>query len=420
MVVLLLAAGIAQAQDPAERSIMNTAVTIEVTPPAAPPSGWAFWVATETLPESLTPSNITGPNPVWNAAAHTITWSSVTIAPATLGYEVTGECDTRTVSGDIMFVNLLAEVSSSTITGDALITGLAPDTTPPAITLLGYTMDALELGMPYVEAGATAYDNCDGDLTAEIIIDNSAVNVSAVGSYIVTYNVSDSSLNAATEVTRLIQVVDGSYTWAVDVNVLSENTVEAVFNQQMGLGVDVPANYTVSGTGMGNLSVHPDAVSGSDNVWTLAWNNCPIMLAGGDITITVDSSVESLFGMTSFPRPRTDFGGAIATPPTLTLPGSDTVVVECGSVYTDAGVTVSDDQCGNDISASINMVDAVNTSVLGEYTVTYNVADAAGNMAAEVTRTVNVIPEAPDVPVAGGLGLVGPCCCYGVWWYCGI
>jgi hypothetical protein len=43
--LFLLAAGIAQAQDPAMRSIANTVVTIDVTPPVAPPSGWAFWVA---------------------------------------------------------------------------------------------------------------------------------------------------------------------------------------------------------------------------------------------------------------------------------------------------------------------------------------------------------------------------------------
>ena len=56
--------------------------------------------------------------------------------------------------------------------------------------------------------GATATDNYDGDLTASIVIDASAVNTAVVGSYVVTYDVTDSEGNAATQVTRTVNVVD--------------------------------------------------------------------------------------------------------------------------------------------------------------------------------------------------------------------
>ena len=69
------------------------------------------------------------------------------------------------------------------------------DTTAPVITLVGADPQTIEVGSPYVELGATALDNYDGDLTGSIVIDATAVNTSVVGSYTVTYNVTDSEGN---------------------------------------------------------------------------------------------------------------------------------------------------------------------------------------------------------------------------------
>lgn len=87
------------------------------------------------------------------------------------------------------------------------------------------------------------------------------------------------------------------------------------------------------------------------------------------------------------------------TPPVITLLGDATVDVELGSAYVDAGATALDDIDG-DITASIVTVNPVDTTTLGTYTVTYNVMDSAGNAAAEVTRTVNVIDPVPVPPPA--------------------
>ena len=56
----------------------------------------------------------------------------------------------------------------------------------------------------------------------------------------------------------------------------------------------------------------------------------------------------------------------------------------------DAGATASDNIDGN-LTSEIVIVNSVNTSVIGSYTVTYNVADAAGNHAVEAVITVNVV-----------------------------
>jgi hypothetical protein len=61
------------------------------------------------------------------------------------------------------------------------------------ITLLGDNPQNITELDPYVEAGASAFDVVDGDLTASIVIDASEVDTSVVGRYQVTYNVSDAA-----------------------------------------------------------------------------------------------------------------------------------------------------------------------------------------------------------------------------------
>ena len=95
-------------------------------------------------------------------------------------------------------------------------------------------------------------------------------------------------------------------------------------------------------------------------------------------------------------------GDAVA--PVITLNGEATVNVPSGEAYSDAGAAAVDNIDG-DISASIVVGNPVNTSVVGAYTVTYNVRDFAGNTAAQVTRTVNV--TAATGRGGGGGGSIG-------------
>ena len=80
------------------------------------------------------------------------------------------------------------------------------DVTAPVITLLGDNPLALTVGDSYVEAGATAVDETDGDLTSVIVIDDAEVDTSTAGTYMVTYDVSDSSGNAAVTAVRTVEV----------------------------------------------------------------------------------------------------------------------------------------------------------------------------------------------------------------------
>ena len=89
-----------------------------------------------------------------------------------------------------------------------IVTVVSADIVPPVITLLGASPQVVMTGDAYAELGATATDNVDGDISGAIVIDASAVNTAAAGSYAVTYNVMDAAGNAAVEATRTVNVVD--------------------------------------------------------------------------------------------------------------------------------------------------------------------------------------------------------------------
>lgn len=76
----------------------------------------------------------------------------------------------------------------------------------PYIVLNGEDTVTIGVGSVYEDAGATAFDVEDGDLTAElVIVDN--VNEATPGTYTVTFDVTDSDGNEAATVTRTVIVV---------------------------------------------------------------------------------------------------------------------------------------------------------------------------------------------------------------------
>lgn len=76
----------------------------------------------------------------------------------------------------------------------------------PVITLLGSDPVNITTADTYVDAGATASDAEDGDLSGDIVVGGDEVIEETPGTYVITYNVTDSDLNVATEVTRTVNV----------------------------------------------------------------------------------------------------------------------------------------------------------------------------------------------------------------------
>lgn len=80
------------------------------------------------------------------------------------------------------------------------------DKKPPVITIIGDNPTITGKGIEYIDAGATAYDEEDGDITDKIVVSNE-VNIADTGTYFVRYNVKDDAGNAAEEKIRTVSVI---------------------------------------------------------------------------------------------------------------------------------------------------------------------------------------------------------------------
>lgn len=82
------------------------------------------------------------------------------------------------------------------------------DKEKPVIKLNGSNKVYVYKNQEYKDLGYQVTDNCDGDITSKVKVTN-PVNTNKLGTYKITYQVFDSSLNEA-KVTRLVQVIERS------------------------------------------------------------------------------------------------------------------------------------------------------------------------------------------------------------------
>ncbi|MDA8850528.1 DUF5011 domain-containing protein, partial [Flavobacteriaceae bacterium] len=247
------------------------------------------------------------------------------------------------------------------------------DTTIPVITLTGTAIVTIEVGTAYVDGGATATDNYDDDtaLSSNIIAVNT-VDTAIVASYTVTYNASDASGNAATEVIRTVNVVDTTIP-VITLTGTAIVTIE-VGTAYVDGGATATDNYdddtTLTASIVTDVSTVDTQTVGS---YTVTYN---VSDASGNAATEVTRTVNVVD----------------TTIPVITLEGESSVTVEVGTAYVDGGATATDNYDDDTtLTASIvTDVSTVDTQTVGSYTVTYNVSDASGNTAVEVTRTVIV------------------------------
>jgi len=265
--------------------------------------------------------------------------------------------------------------AATTVTRDVIVA----DTTAPVITLTGSSIVNVEQGDTYTDAGATALDTIDGDLTATISLGGS-VNTSIRGTYTLTYNISDTVGNAATQVSRTINVIDTT----IPVITLSGANP---LNHEVGTIFTDPgatANDNIDGSLTSSIGVSGSVNAGAVGTYILSYN---VADSAGNSATTLTRTVNVA-----------DTGA-----PLITVTGANPVNHEINTSYTDLGATASDVVDG-DLTSSINVGgDTVNTAIIGTYTITYNVSDSNSNAAPQQTRTVNVNDfTAPVITLIGG------------------
>ena len=133
-----------------------------------------------------------------------------------------------------------------------------------------------------------------------------------------------------------------------------------------------------------------DSVRGSGSTYTIAFTPTA---AAFTLTLAANSVEDTAATPNAGPAAAVSATGTAVdtTAPEITLIGASPLEVEHGSTFTDPGATASDGVDGA-LSASIAVGgDTVDTDTLGDYTITYDVSDAAGNAAETVTRIVRVV-----------------------------
>jgi hypothetical protein len=160
--------------------------------------------------------------------------------------------------------------------------------------------------------------------------------------------------------------------------VLSAGTLGKVQVLEGGVAQQLPYSFTLA-DGVASTTLTIEAIDnliygGDVNVVLTATDSASSNpLSPGSVTVTVLENETA-------PAPDT-------TAPVITLIGANPLLIANGGTYTDPGASVTDNV---DATRTIYGTGTVNTAVAGDYTVTYNATDAAGNAAIAVLRTVRV------------------------------
>ncbi|MBQ8599818.1 MAG: polysaccharide deacetylase family protein [Clostridia bacterium] len=109
--------------------------------------------------------------------------------------------------------------------GSAVRTVTVVDTQSPVLTLAGDAEMSLTRGDSFTDPGVSALDNYDGDLAAKVTV-TGEVDTSRAGTYTLTYNVTDSSGNAAHSATRTVKVKAPVVVAKPSTTVTAPNTVQ--------------------------------------------------------------------------------------------------------------------------------------------------------------------------------------------------
>ena len=144
------------------------------------------------------------------------------------------------------------------------------DTTPPVIVLVGDSTIYLDLGSTYIDPGASATDNYDGDLISEIFLSGS-VDTSTTGTYYISYNVSDSSGNSAA-VHRTVVVEANSPSLQINVTALIADS-----DGDGTVGIYDTKYYTIYIENTGNVALNNLTIS----VYFTDLNDNPLTLSSG-------------------------------------------------------------------------------------------------------------------------------------------
>ncbi|MFZ2523309.1 MAG: immunoglobulin-like domain-containing protein [Minisyncoccia bacterium] len=286
----------------------------------------------------------------------------------------TTKVGTYTVTYDVMDSK---DLCAETVTRTVVVKPASEINTAPVITLLGLNPTTLYQGDIYLDAGATAEDHEDGNITTSIVKTGS-VDRNTVGTYTITYNVKDSKGLSATTVIRTVNVLDRTNPTnnAPVITLIGSSTISITVGDAF-TNPGATANDLEDGDITSNIITTGTVNSGVVGTYTISYN---VKDSKGLSATTVTRTVNVLERI-----------NPTNNAPVITLIGLNPITITIGDTFVDPGATAEDHEDGN-ITTSIVKTGSVDVNTVGTYTITYNVKDSKDLSATAVTRTVNVIP----------------------------
>ncbi len=268
-----------------------------------------------------------------------------------------------------------------------VVDAAAPVVTAPGNLIKEASGDNTTVGLEnnpgQTPATASANDAIDGTLTPTAAV-TSIPTVTLtnnegsfpIGIHTITWSATDAGSNTGTA----IQTITVQDTTGPNIILGEINNQTTPVNIEVGTPYVEPTNTAI------------DIVNGSRPI-TISGDTVETSTVGSTFTIFYTAEDES-GNETQVTRTVNIVPPPDVTPPIITLLGDDPQTINVGAAYTELGATAEDPgQYGDgDITEDI-VIDAtdVNTAIAGTYSVSYNVADGAGNPAPTQTRTVNVV-----------------------------
>lgn len=227
----------------------------------------------------------------------------------------------------------------ATETDSALSVTPSLDQTAPVITLLGSASVVTPLDGTYTDAGATASDNVDGEITIDIVV-TGTVDTSTVGEYTLSYDVSDAAGNAATTVQRTVRV-------AAEASATSYNLE---WREEGGSTTQVTGitdlYYDVTSLDSGQLHeyrVQGQEDGGAVSEWS-AWTEFTTQAVGVSVNLGVATEANTALSVTPDVEIAVSLGIAAETdtaPPVTASVGSDTSIALGAAFETDSALSIT-------------------------------------------------------------------------------
>ena len=252
---------------------------------------------------------------------------------------------------------------------------IVEDTSPPQFSLNGDSNLDIDLNTVFVDPGATAIDSYEGDISSSVnIIGN--VDTSIIGSTTLFYNVSDSSGNAASQLVRIVNVVENTLPI---ISLIGDASVTIeVFSSFVDEGATATDNYDGDIT---NAIVSTGTVDPSTVGVSIIRYNVTDSSGNSAVEVTRTVTVQD------------------TTAPIISLIGDASMSLELGDTFNDPGATATDNYDGN-LTNIITVSGSVDVNNAGTYVIAYNVTDSQGNVANQIIRTV-VVGTPPSINLQG-------------------